>query len=158
MKIKKKCVKARGQFPVIVEIFVEVSFPILIEIVKASDLVVAHRVDPILNNFQSQRLVNPRGKSLPFQGVQVRVDSTDNPNVSIPRADGSRGWIRKEVKTTDAQLESIGIVIRKRQSIQHVGGFAIFGCQFTTRHQDFRPAYRTPVSPLLQRLVAARKV
>src|SRR2546423_8061556 len=97
-----------------VEVFVVISFAVIIEIVQDRDLVAAKNVDFILDDFQSERLKKSGGKTFPGELLQFGVDAADTPNIAMRGANGGVA-IRKEIMAAGEHERVPRILIRNRQ-------------------------------------------
>ena len=84
VQVEAKRMEAAGQIPVVVEVLVEIRFPIIVIVVKACDLHVADRVDDIVDDFQAERFVQTRGEAFPLDLTEFIVDAGDDPHITIP--------------------------------------------------------------------------
>ena len=57
VQVEAEGVETAGQVPIVVKVFIEVSFIITVEIVKASDLIVGHGIYDIVHNLKPQGFV-----------------------------------------------------------------------------------------------------
>src|SRR2546423_10917991 len=99
-----------------VEVFVVISFAVVIEIVQDRDLIAAKDVDFILDDLQPERLKKSGGKTFPGELLQFGVDATDAPNIAMRRAN-SRIPIGEKIVAAGEHERVPRILIRNRQRI-----------------------------------------
>lgn len=73
---------------IIVEVLVEVGLAISVEINESGNLVATNHVDLVINNFQTEWLIQACSHALPDKFIQVFVQTGDRPHVTTPDGNG----------------------------------------------------------------------
>src|SRR5687767_15063808 len=76
-------VTVRDDLPFVVEVLVPVRFTIPIAIVQTSDLVPTDHVNLIAYDFQTERLEQAGGESLPAEAIEAVVDPRHQPHIPM---------------------------------------------------------------------------
>ena len=114
-----------GQFPIVVEILVEIGFTVAIQIVQSRDLVMANHVNTIPDNFASQRLMQTRRKPLPSQMLKFFIDPRNDPDIAAPRRQCSSMTVGKKVERANPHPRVIRVFFGNRQRVHNIG-FRLF--------------------------------
>ena len=82
--------KPFGGIPVIVKILQKIRLAIVVKIMEAGDLIVSDGIDFSVDDLQPEGLMQPGGKTFPFEVLQlIIVDARNDPHIAIPGADGA---------------------------------------------------------------------
>ena len=70
---------------VVVEVFVKVGLPVLVEVVQACDLIAAQHVHLVIHDAEPKGLEKSRGKTLPGHAIEFVVDVIKQPHIAGDR-------------------------------------------------------------------------
>ena len=87
---------------------VEVRLVVAVQVMQTRHLIATEHVHPAPDDLDAQRLVQPRGETLPAHLTQFRVETAHEPDLARHRAD-RRGAIRQEVEPGEEHQRAIGI-------------------------------------------------
>ena len=127
LQVHGELVEVLGDLGVVVEVLVEVGFTVVVQVDQASDLVAAEHVDPVVDDFQAQRLKQPGGDPLPgqlagcFARVERLAESRDDPDVTLPGADGCPRGVAEVVEASQPHPAPPRVVRRQSDLVDGQG-------------------------------------
>ena len=84
LEIEGELVEAGSDEDVVIEAFVKIRLAIVVEVVKAGELVASVGVNDVVDNFKTKSLEKPAGEPAPGDPGEVTVDTLGDPNVPVP--------------------------------------------------------------------------
>ena len=84
LEIEGELVEAGSDEDVVIEAFVKIRLAIVVEIVKAGELVASVGVNDVVDNLKTKSLEKPAGEPAPGDLGEVTVDTLGDPNVPVP--------------------------------------------------------------------------
>ena len=130
LQVHCELVEVFGDLCIVVEVLVEVGFAIVVVIDQVGDLVASQDKDLVVDDSQSQRLEESGGNAFPRQraggvvfGVERGAEPRDNPDISLPCADGRPTGVREVVESSQPHPASPRIPGWQCQFINRQGTF-----------------------------------
>jgi DNA ligase (NAD+) len=126
VEVEGELVEVGGDEDIVVEVFVEVGFAVVVEVVEPVEAVAAVGVDGVVDDLEAEGLVEACGEASPFELGEGVVDAGDDPDVAGPGGDGGAGGVGEEVEAAEAEPAFPGVVFGEGEGVDGVGvvGFA----------------------------------
>ena len=96
---------------------VEVRLVVAVQVMQARHLVATEHMQPAADDLDAQRLVQPRGETLPAHLTQFGVETAHEPDLARHRAD-RRGAIGQEVEPGKEHQRAVGIAEGHRDRVR----------------------------------------
>ena len=97
-----------GDEDVVVEALVPIGLAVVILVVQTGELVAAVNVDDVIDDFQPESFEQPGSETSPLDLFPVAFQSFNDPDVTVPCADGCGVAVGEEIETSGADGFSTG--------------------------------------------------
>ena len=133
--------------PVVAQVLVEVCFSVAVEIVQSGQLPALQHDDLAVHHLQPQRLIQPRGETPPGELLQLRINSSDDPDVAVSRAD-SDPPVGQEIVSGAEEQSVVRVLVGHRQRVDDQR--SVVGTNLATSRDGLCPSSRTWLGQRLQ--------
>ena len=93
-----------GDEDVVVEALVPIGLAVVILVVQTGELVAAVNVDDVIDDFQPESFEQPGSETSPLDLFPVAFQSFNDPDVTVPCADGCGVAVGEEIETSGADV------------------------------------------------------